>query len=365
MKRILHIVYSMDMGGIQSFIMNIYRHLDKNKIQFDFLVRVNRQCYFNEEIEKLGGRIYYIPSRRDNLMHQKKMWMNFFMNHPEFNTIQYHVSSLSDIAPIKFAKKSNIKQIILHIHSTKTPKAIYHKILHKIHQNMVDKYVTDFFACSIAAARFAYKKSALKNVKIIKNGIEAKKYIFDIEKRIDKRNKLNIADNDLVIGHVGRFDKIKNHTFIVDIFKEILKKEKNAVLVLIGKEDDKKEIRLKIKKLGIEDKVRILGIRNDVNELLMGMDIFLFPSFKEGLPVSVIEAECTGLKCFLSDTITKEVNLTGNVEFISLNQSADYWANYILKYKNYEYDRKNNYQKVVDAGYDIESTIKEIEEKYI
>ena len=363
MKRILHIVYAMDMGGIQSFIMNIYRHIDKNKIQFDFLVRVNRECYYDEEIKKLGGKIYYIPSRRTNMLHQSKIWKNFFIEHTEFSTIHYHTSSLSDINPIKFAKKSNIKQIIVHIHSTTTPKNIYHKVLHSIHKLIVDKYVTDMYACSEVAAEFAYKKSMLENVKIIKNGIEAKKYIFNTKIRTNKRKELNLQESDFVIGHVGRFDKIKNHTFIIDIYKEILEKDKNAILVLIGKEDERKEIRLKIKNLNMESKVRILGIRDDVNELLMAMDIFIFPSFKEGLPVSVIEAQCTGLKCFLSDTITKEVDLTGNVEFISLDKSAKYWAENILKYK--KYDRKDSYKEVVNAGYDINSTIKELEEKYV
>lgn len=363
MKRILHVVYSMEMGGIQSFIMNIYRHINRDKIQFDFVVRVNRKCYYDDEIKNLGGRIYYIPSRRDNLIHQKKMWKEFFKTHLEFNTIHYHTSSLSDIAPVKYAKKSNIKQIIVHIHSTTTPKNIYHKVLHNIHKMVINKYVTDMFACSNLAAKFAYKESILKDVKIIKNGIEAKKYIFDIQKRANKREELKLNKNNFVIGHVGRFNKIKNHTFIIDIFKKILEKNKNAILILIGKEDEKQEIRLKIKKLGLENNIIMLGVRDDVNELLMAMDIFLFPSFKEGLPVSVIEAQCTGLKCFLSDTITREVDLTGNVEFVSLDKSAEYWADKILEYKNYE--RKNSYKAIVDAGYDIDYTIKELEEKYV
>ena len=134
MKRILHIVYSMEMGGIQSFIMNIYRHIDRNKIQFDFLVRVNKKCYYDDEINKLGGKIYYIPSRRKSMFNQKKMWRKFFKEHIEFNTVHYHTSSLSDIDPVKYAKKSNVKQIITHIHSTTTPKNFYHKVLHNIHK---------------------------------------------------------------------------------------------------------------------------------------------------------------------------------------------------------------------------------------
>lgn len=363
MKRVLHILHSMEIGGMQTFIMNVYRHIDKTKVQFDFLVRVNNECYYDKEIKKLGGKIFYIPSRRDKLLGQKKLWKDFFINHKEYNTIHYHTSSLSDITPVKYAHKCKIKQIIIHAHSTTTPKSIVHKFLHAKHKKNISRFVTNMFACSRLAAEFSYGKNRLNNVEIIKNGIEAKKFIYSKEIALKKRKELNISNKAFVIGHTGRFAPIKNHNFLIDIFNKILIKNKSAILVLIGKEDDKKEIRKKIMDLGIEKNVKILGTRNDVNEILMAMNAFVFPSFNEGLPVSVIEAQATGIKCFLSDSITNEVDITGNVEFVSLKQSDEYWCDEILN--NYNIERKNFYNNLVEAGYDIESTTKILEKLYI
>lgn len=203
-----------------------------------------------------------------------------------------------------------------------------------------------------------------KLITLINNAIEAEKFRFNKEISAKKRKELNINKNQFVIGHVGSFRYAKNQEFLIDIFKEIHKKYSSAVLCLVGSGKLEKKIKNKVKSLNIEENVKFLGLRNDVNQLLMVFDVFLFPSRYEGLPVTLIEAQASGLEIVASDTITKEVKITDLIKFISLNKSSDYWADNVLDLKDSDYDR-NYYQEIVDTGYDIKNTVEELQNFYI
>lgn len=361
MKRVLQIVNLMNRGGIETFLMNIYRNIDRTKIQFDFVVRKQIEGDYDKEIKRLGGNIYYIPSRRDCLYHNKKKWNEFYKNHPEYETVHYHVSSLSDIIPIVTAKKNHIKNVIVHAHSTRELGSI-HTILHDYHKKLLGKYCKTVYACSDKAAEFMYNPELLKKAIYLKNGINIKDYTFSQDIRNKIRKEYNISEDTIVIGHVGRFEYPKNHTFLIDIFKQLNDTKKNTLLMLVGGGKLEQEIKGKVKSLGLEEKVLFLGVREDVNALLMAMDILVFPSLYEGLPVSLVEAQATGLKCFISSTISKQVDITGLIKFLDLSIPPKEWSMQIEK--EYPYVRQDVSSKIIDNGYAIQETVKILEKVY-
>ena len=199
---------------------------------------------------------------------------------------------------------------------------------------------------------------------IYNNAIDAKRFGYDINKRVQARKELKISDDVFVIGHIGRFNTQKNHTFLIDIMSEINKKDPKAVLLLIGEGDLEEHIKNKVDELGLENNVMFLGVRSDVDRLYQAMDVFVMPSLFEGLPVSGVEAQAAGLKCIFSDTITEQTMLTSNVEFISLDRGTAIWADEILKwYKGY--DRRDQINIIERAGYDIKKQAKQLQNFYI
>lgn len=351
MIRVLHIVNRMGYGGMEAFIMNLYRNIDRTKIQFDFAVYSDIKGEYDEEIKKMGGKIYYFTPRRKSFIKFYFCWKKFLkLNFKKYNSIHMHVSSLTTILPIKLAKKYNIKNRIIHAHSTSQP-GLLHKIFTSINKIKVKKYATNLIACSTEAGEYVFGKS--KYI-ILKNGIDAKKFNFNTTEREKIRKKYKL-DNNLVFVHTGRFVKLKNHEFILKVFKIINENNANTKLILIGDGELKDKIKDGISKLNIEKDVFLLGNINNVNQILQGCDIFIMPSIYEGLPIACVEAQASGIKCFISDTISKETNITGLVEFISLEMDENYWAKFITN--NECYVREKMYDKIVDAKYDIKSTV--------
>ena len=331
MDRVLHIVMAMNRGGLESFIMNIYRNIDRNKIQFDFIVHTDKECDYDQEILKLGGKIYRVPSRRNGIIRNRQALNSFFNEYDEYSVVHQHVSSLSYIEPIKAAKRSGIKTRIIHSHSSKQNGSYINKYLHYINRLFIDKIATHYFTCSDLAAKWLYGKRRFKKeeYKIINNGIDLNRFIYDYQIRTDYRTKFDL-NNKFVVGHVGRFAHPKNHEFLIDIFKAIYDKEPNSVLLLVGNGELRGKIEEKSKNMGLRDSIIFTGVRHDVNNLLQAMDVFVFPSHYEGLPVSLVEAQAAGLLCFTSSTITKQVNLTNLIKNIDITYPADYWADCIL-----------------------------------
>ena len=358
--RILQIVPNMQMGGLETFIMNIYRNIDKEKIQIDFLVHYEEKKFFDDEIEKLGGNIYRFSLRNNNnIIKYIKELNKFYKEHKEYKVVHCHMSSIGFINFL-VAKKNGIKVRIAHSHNNLTDKTLKGK-LKKI-MMLPYKYVSTInFACSKSAGDFLYGN---RTYEIIPNAIEIKKFQYDDYKRKMKRKQLNIDDNVFVVGHIGRFNIQKNHIFIVDIFKKILERDENSKLILVGDGELKEKIKQIVQTEKIEEKVVFLGNQNNIEELYQVFDAFLFPSLFEGLGITLIEAQISGLKCFTSSrVVASEAKITENLYFLDLNNDADYWAKKILKYK--KYNRNSHITEAVKYGFDIKQLTKKLEKKYI
>lgn len=349
--KVLHVINSMNRGGAETFIMNLYNSINTSNLQFDFLVTMNNNAY-EEEILNLGGKIYKIESRNQGYIKYIKHLYIFFKQHGEkYRSIHVHTSSLSNIEPLIFAKIFKIKNRIIHSHNT-FQDGLIHRFLHYINKPFIHFFANKYLACSENALKWLYKNTFIKDKAIIiNNGIDINKFQYNENIRTEIRKQMQISEK-IVIGHVGRFSKVKNHEFLIDIFYELTIINPYYHLVLVGCGELERKIYNKISKLGISDYVTILGPRPDVNNVLQAFDYFVFPSLFEGLPVALIEAQCSGLVCFCSNTISNEVNITNLCHFLSLNKSPQEWAIYISKTI---YKRSNTNNKIIEYGYDINS----------
>lgn len=275
--RVLHVIGSLNIGGSQTMIMNIYRNIDRNKIQFDFIVDHENELYFADEIKRLGGKIYFMPKFKGiNLVQIVHYWNKFFRQHPEYKIMHSHVRSYATIF-FYIAKKYDVYRII-HSHSTSNGKGIK-ALIKKILQFPLRYQADYFFACSKEAGKWLYGDKIIKTDKFkeLNNCIDIERYSPNKEIRNIYREKLNIQDKT-VIGHIGRFHKAKNHDKLLAVFAEYKLINDNAILLLIGDGEERKNIECKILGLGIKEDVILLGNRNDIPELLQTMDLFVFPS---------------------------------------------------------------------------------------
>lgn len=354
------VVHEMNRGGIENFIMNLYRVIDRDVIQFDFVAHTDKKCDFDDEIKDLGGTIFHCPDYRIvNHLNYCKWWKDFFVSHPEYKIVHSHLDSSANIH-LRIAKKFGCVTIA-HSHSSAEGfgiKALVKSIL-KIGFNNCCDYK---FACSNEAAKWLYGNKA-NEATIIKNGIDTEKYVFNAKIRNELRKEWNISEDEVVLGHIGRLDKNKNHTFILDILKELNEKGISTTFVSAGKGEELTNLLNKAKNLNLEKKALFLGLRGDIPNILQVFDVFVMPSVYEGLPVSSIEAQASGLKCVLSDSISQESNVTGNVEFISLDNTAKEWVEQISKML--PYDRVDTSEKISQAGYDIKTTAQQLTDFYI
>lgn len=344
-------------GGIENFVMNYYRNIDRTKVQFDFLVHYNEKGYYDDEILKLGGKIYYTNVRNDKkILKYIKFLYNLFKEHKEYKIIHGHMPGL---APIYFgiAKARGVKIRIAHSHVTDTEKTIKGRILKVIIKNI--KFFSNiYFACSEEAGKFMFQK---RKFIITKNAIDFDKFAFNEIKRENIRKKLEIEDS-FVIGCVARFNQQKNHTFLLDIFSEILKIKKNSKLVLIGEGQLEKEIMQKANKLGIVDKIKFLGVIENVHDYYNAFDVFVLPSNFEGLGIVMIEAQVNGLQVFTSTAVPKEAEVSKLIKFIPLEKDAMYWAK---KITSSDTKRKDVRKEIEEKGYNIKKEVIALENKYL
>ncbi|WP_298067382.1 glycosyltransferase family 1 protein [uncultured Cetobacterium sp.] len=360
--RILHVVSIMNMGGIENFIMNIYRNIDRTNIQFDFLVHHEEKGIFEDEIEQLGGKIYRIPFVT-KVGHFKyiKYLNEFFKNHREYEIVHSHFNTISGLI-LKSAKENGVKIRIAHSHIAYPKYRFLENIYKKYAQSFINKVSTQKFACSKLAGEWLYGKGS--KFEVINNGVVARKYIYNEEKRQNIRKLLKIEKNDLVLGHIGRFDEQKNHKFLIKVFEYLYKKNQNYKLFLVGDGKLRKELEEEVKNLGLVNNVIFLGIRKDIPDLLQAFDLFVFPSISEGLPVTLVEAQAASLKCFISNSITNEIDLGCNlISFIDLKISIEEWTKVIVN--NEKYERQNLFNIIQKSGYDIEQNVKDIEKMYL
>ncbi|MDN3439758.1 glycosyltransferase [Planococcus sp. APC 3900] len=356
MIRILHVLGALDRGGAETMIMNLYRNIDRNLIQFDFVVHTLEKGDYEEEINSLGGIVYRIAkyTGKNHILY-KKLWKDFFVQHPEYKIIHGHMRSTASIY-LKIAKKLS-RITISHSHSTSSGTG-FSSFVKDVLQFPI-RYTADYFlACSQTAGEWLYGKEITKrnNFFIVKNGIDTDNFLFDNDKRLRKRKELEIT-NKLVIGHIGRFVHAKNHSFLIEIFNELHYMEKESVLLLVGDGEDKQYIKKKVKNMNLQNKVLFIDPQSDISDYLFAMDTFVFPSIYEGLGIAVIEAQASNLPCVISDNIPLEACLSNDILRLSLELSAKEWARYILK-SNTEISNKVSSNRLVKEKYDIkESTL--------
>ncbi len=360
--RILHIVGVMDQGGIETLLMNLYRNIDRSVIQFDFLTHSRKKGFFDDEIVSLGGKIYSVinPFNAKGIFLYNGMLSDFFKKHSKYNIVHSHMNTFSGII-LSISKKHGVKTRIAHSHTTIAASRI--KIpLSKMSRFFGQNSITHYLACSRDAAKWSFGRYADKAL-IFKNSIDLEKYRFSNDTRKAYRDKLDLKDK-FVIGHVGRFNEIKNHRFLIDIHAKLVKKKKDAVLLLVGDGPLLSNMRKKAHELGVADSIIFLGNRDDVEKLLCAMDLFVFPSTNEGLGIVAIEAQTSGLNCLVSDALPSEVKVTELLEYIHLDKGVDYWSSRIQKYQIQE-ERNKAYLKVKKQGYDIKENAEWLKDFYV
>lgn len=360
--RVLHVLGKLNRGGAESMIMSIYRNIDRNRVQFDFVKHTETVGVFEEEIKSLGGQIYYIPRYTGhNHMKYIKKWRELFKERKTDWIVHGHLRSTATLY-LKIAKKNELITIA-HSHSTSNGSGISAMVKNLLQLSIKDN--ADYnFAASKESGKWLFGEEITEkeNFIVFKNAVETDKFLFNNDVRNIKRKELSL-EGKTVIGHVGNFSKVKNHDFLVDIYKEYLKLNHNSVMILIGEGSEKEKIKLKVHNYNLDNKILFLGSRLDVHDLLQAMDLFLFPSFYEGFPVSLVEAQTSGIKCVISDSITDEIKITSLIESISLEQSPKFWAEQINKY-SVGYERKDMSEQIKKAGYDVETMAKWLEEFY-
>lgn len=360
--RVLHVLGGLSLGGAESRIMDLYRNIDREKLQFDFLVHSGKEEHFDKEIAALGGNVYRIPRFKVyNWLAYKKALRQFFAAHHEFAAVHGHMTSTASIY-LPIAKKAGIPVTIGHARSAGVPAGLKGFLTKCIRYPL--KYRADYcLACSMAAGEAVYGKKWVEKgkVEVIPNAIDAEKYVFDPAVREQMRKELKL-EGKLVIGHVGSFREPKNHKFLLEIFAEIYRQRKDAVLLLLGDGALMESVKKRTAELGLEKVVFFLGNQAEISPYYQAFDFLVFPSLFEGLPGTVIEAQTSGLRCLISDAITTEVEITELVAFYSLEKTAGEWAAYVLEHCDYE--RADRLSEVKRAGFGIESQIERYKEIY-
>lgn len=358
MIRVLQCVNIMDRAGLETMLMNYYRNIDRTEIQFDFLTHRPNEGAYDDEIKELGGKVYHAPRLYpQNYLVYFKWMKDFFKEHSEYNIVHSHIDAMSYF-PLAAAKKAEIAVRIAHSHTSKLDKDL--KLPIKFFTLKMIPMVANYYcACGDTAGKFMFGR---RDFKIIRNAIDLKAFSYNENIRHRKRQELGI-ENKLVIGHVGRYCYIKNQLFLIEVFNEILKNNKQSHLLLIGKGEDFDKIQTRINDLKIKDHVSLLVDRTDVAELYQAMDVFVMPSLFEGLPVVGVEAQANGLPCIMSNKISNEIMLSGTVEMLGLEAGTVGWKNKILSAAA----NRNEYaaEQLRHAGYDVLNEAAKLKKWYL
>ena len=364
--RVLEVFGRMNRGGAEAMIMNLYRKMDRSLVQLDFMVHTEEHCQFDDEIEQMGGRIFHVPRfRLYNFLSYRRAWRKFFLEHPEYRVVHGHMGATAAIYLHEANKVGCFT--IAHSHSAGSPQWTLSDYLYCFFSWPTRFVAKQLLGCSTEAGIARYGGKAVKGVKYwnFPNAIDLSLFSYNLSERDKCRNELGIKDNRLVIIHVGRITSPKNPAMIYRIFKEIAKQDPYARCLWVGTGELEGKYKKKIRDEHMEDRIRMVGVRPDIPNLLMAADCFLFPSLWEGLPVSVIEAQATGLPCVIADTISKEVEVSNLVEWHSLSEPPDNWARRCLALASENQNhRVSPTESIRKAGYDIEESVKLLMEMY-
>lgn len=365
MIRILHVIGSMNSGGAEAFIMNLYHKIDRTKVQFDFVVHTTKKGFYDEDIHLLGGRIF--QTKRFNIYNfcsYVSFWKKFYREHPEYKILHGHINSSAAIY-VSIAKSFGIKTIV-HSHATKNTEKSLRALAFRVVAFPIRYIADEFFACSKRAGldRFGENVVHSEHFQVINNGIDPGIFCYQPEVRKRIRRDNDVGEQDLIIGHVGRFTYAKNHKFIIDVFRELKQIEPNSFLWLVGGGGGlENEIKQRVNSYGLEASVKFVGVTDQVSDYLQAFDVFIFPSLFEGLGVALIEAQATGLPCLVSENIQEEANICQDLfHRQSISKGAKVWSKALLAASHIErYDRSNHLHY---SGFDINDIAKNMQDFY-
>lgn len=356
--RVLQIVTKMDRGGLETFVMNMYRNMDRSRVQFDFLCHREGHFAYDEEIEELGGRIFSVPRCNPLDPRYYQALDKFFMRHP-YRVVHSHIDCMSAL-PLAVAKRHGAVVRIAHSHSSRQDRDIKYP-LKLVCKRFIRREATDLFACGAEAGRWMF---GTDDFTVVRNAINVGEYAFDEGRRERVRAGLDIAASALVVGHVGRFAPVKNHAFILEVFSELLKLRPDAVLLLAGDGELLPDTERRASELGISGSVRFLGVRSDVSDLMQAMDVFVMPSLYEGLPLVLVEAQASGLPCVISSDIPSDCDLSNEIYRLSLSDAIEKWSCLINRIGEAPAARKKGASVVRSAGFDARLVAARLEKYY-
>lgn len=356
--RILHVVTNMDRGGLETMLMNYYRHIDHKKVQFDFLVHRNAPGAYDSEIDSLGGRIYHLPRLNPWNPTYYRTLRSFFRAHKEYKIVHVHQDCLSSII-LRVAKQEHVPVRIAHSHNSSQDKNFKYPIK-LFYRQWIPCYATALFACGGRAGQWMFHGAPFQ---ILNNAIDTSVYQFDPNERLRIRAELDISPDTLLLGHVGRFWYPKNHSFLIDLFASFHQTQPNSRLLLVGDGSLRPPIEEKVLSLGLTSAVIFAGLRDDVPNLLQAMDVFMLPSIYEGTSVSTIEAQAAGLPCIISSQIPTDCDITSLITRVSLDAPITQWNQSILNAINIP--RKDHHLEVAAAGFDITENALKLQSYYL
>lgn len=364
MKKILQIGMTSNYGGIESFIMNVYRNIDRNKFQFDFInMETNGKALaYSDEIESMGGKIYKIPGRRENFLKNHNELKEIIRSN-NYDFVHNNVLTWSYSDGISLPLKYSASKVIVHSHNSyMNPDMYARRLLNLVNRRF--NYRNDIIrlSCSTGASKWLFRN---RPAKVIPNGIDTSSYKFNPATRNEYRQKFKVKNKNVFL-HVGRLSYQKNHEFLFQWFKEILKQDPNSILFLVGDGELRESLKKKVQEMKLSPYIKFLGIRSDVKKLMFMSDAFLFPSYYEGLGIVLIEAQATGLQCIASNNIEPEAKVTNQIKTIDITSSPANYVSMALESaaNSKKFDRTNSYLKVKEAGYDISNTVNMLEEIY-
>lgn len=359
--RVLHILNGLRFGGCESYIMNMYRNINRDKIQFDFLIR-SKDNFYADEIGQLGGKIYYTPEFPRHFIKNWRSVNDFFKNHKEYDIIHMHFNSLIYLFPLIIGKKYGIKNRVVHSHNSMTLNKIA-RCIHKLNRFFVGIWATNYIACSQKAGEWAYISN---NYVVMKNGIDTGKFQYNKELREGIRKRLGLCNNEIVIGNVGSLTSVKNQKFLLTILKKIRENDERYRLILVGDGPDRESIQELLVQYELQKYVIITGGVERPDIYYQAMDLFAFPSLYEGFPIAFMEAQCSGLPCLISDTITDDAVLTPDVYRLSITDEKG-WVDQIRQVVSGEKmdKRCSAAQILIEHGYDIHQSASIMERYYM
>ncbi|MBQ3664770.1 MAG: glycosyltransferase family 1 protein [Lachnospiraceae bacterium] len=372
-RKVLHVLYSLNSGGAESFILNVYRNIDRSKVGFDFLLRSphSNEAYL-EEVKEMGSKVYVTSAYPRRLL-RNAMEVSKIIKQGGYEIVHVHANSLFYVTPLILAKMYHVPCRIVHSHNSTTSFGVLCKSVHYFNRNFIDFFVTHKLACGKLAGKWMYGN---RKFQIVSNAVEIDQYLFDEDVRNRKREELGIG-NRFVVGMVGRLSKQKNHEFMLKVFSRFVKQycsesgnldgtscKKQPLLLLVGEGELRNELEEMVKKYHLEKYVMFTGQRQDVNELLMAMDLFVLPSFYEGLPFALVEAQVAGLPCLVSDTVTDEVTLSGKIEYLPISIGEKIWVDRMMKKYNSDEKEERKIHKKKFRKFDIHHVSKAMQNFY-